>query len=161
MGLRATAIGLALGLPLAPLAGQALESTAEQSEPETSEGRISAAQALEQSRKVYGPPAPRRDCRQSPDDAQIVVCAEEEEDQSRFPVQSTAELDPQGDAATDNGIPRAPDFSLPPCVPSLLTVCSKFGGAAPPPVMVDFSKLPEAPEGSDADLIAKGKKKAD
>lgn len=150
---RRFAVGMALTLLAEPLAAQDIA--------ETAEGPVTAQQALERNRRVYGPPAPRLDCRQAPEDAEIVVCAEEEEDQSRFRVQSTAELDPTGDTATDDGIPRAPDFRPPPCVPSLLTLCSKFGGAAPPPIMVDFSELPEAPEGSDADLIAKGKKKAD
>jgi hypothetical protein len=150
---RCFAAGVALAVQAGPLAAQ--------DEPAAGQEGISAEQALERSRRLYGPPAPRRDCRKAPDDTDIVVCAEEAEDQSEFRVQSTAQLDPDGPAATDDGIPRAPDFKPPPCVPNLLTLCSKFGGAAPPPVMVDFSELPEAPEGSDADLIAKGKKKAD
>ena len=161
MAWRSVAIGVALALPAAPLVGQApdRDAPAGQGKAETGENHISAGQALEQSRKVYGPPAPSRDCGQQRD-AEIVVCAEEE-DQSQYRVQSTAQLDPESDAALDDGIPRAPDFRRPPCVPNLLTICVKVGGAAPPPAPVDLSKLPEAPEGSDADLIAKGKKRAD
>lgn len=153
---QAVAVGLALSLPVAPLAGQGVDYTLDRDDAQTDDRPVSAEQALEQSRKVYGPPPPRGNCPQDRENTEIVVCAEE--DQSEFRVQSTAELDPDGPAALDDGVPRAPDFRPPPCVPSLLTMCSKFGGAAPPPVMVDFSALPEAPEGSDADRIAKGLK---
>ena len=39
--------------------------------------------------------------------------------------------------------------------PSLLTLCPELGSAGERPVIVDFDTLPDAPEGSDADRIAK------
>ncbi|HEU4651841.1 MAG TPA: hypothetical protein VFS49_10545 [Croceibacterium sp.] len=51
-------------------------------------------------------------------------------------------------SATANARPgRQPNaarlFDLPPCAPSLLTFCGKFGRAAPRPLMVDLTGLPE------------------
>lgn len=154
---RAAVIALALSLPVAPVAGQAADQSLDQDASVTDRSQVSAEEALAKSRKVYGPPVPLKDCGEASEEAEIVVCAEEE-DQSEFRVQSTTELDPESPEALDDGIPRAPGFKPPPCVPSLLTLCSKFGGAARAPVEFDITKLPEAPEGSDADLIAKGLK---
>ncbi|KEO87782.1 hypothetical protein EH31_06395 [Erythrobacter longus] len=38
----------------------------------------------------------------------------------------------------------------------MVTFTTRFGEVSDPPVMVDFETLPEAPEGSDADRIARG-----
>lgn len=157
---RVAAAGIALAAPLAPLAAQGLNYQLEYEEPETvTEDQITAEEALERNSNIYGPPPPRRNCTQSSEDSEIVVCAEEEEDQTEFRVQSTAELDPTGRAATYDGVPRAPDVAGEGIFKG--DGLMKFGSVPPPAIMFDISELPEAPEGSDADLIAQGKKKAD
>jgi hypothetical protein len=92
-------------------------------------------------------------CRNSRKADEIVVCVDRGED---LRVPSTAEIDPSSLAARhalNNGVPRARAFSRsckgqPGCV---------TGGWAPPPIyVIDVKALPEAPEGSDADKIAKG-----
>ena len=87
---------------------------------------------------------------------EIVVCGERSEN-DRY------RLSPPGEArkryaeeTMDRGLGLAPDFKPPPCRPSLLTLCPELGGAGERPVVVDFDALPDAPEGSDADRIAKG-----
>ncbi|MEA3262471.1 MAG: hypothetical protein U9R07_03190 [Pseudomonadota bacterium] len=92
-------------------------------------------------------------CRSARKAGEIVVCVDRGEDQR---VPTTAETDPDSLAARralNNGVPRAPAFSRsckgqPGCI---------TGGWAPPPIyVIDPAALPEAPEGSDADKIAKG-----
>ena len=87
---------------------------------------------------------------------EIVVCGDRSEN-DRY------RLGPPGEArkryaeeTMDRGLGLAPDFKPPPCRPSLLTLCPELGAAGERPVIVDFDALPEAPEGSDADRIAKG-----
>lgn len=156
--------GILLAAPLAPLAAQGLNLSIEHERPKDEGDRVTAEEALQRNRSVYGPAPPRRACKQNSDDGEIVVCAEEEEDQSQYRVQSTAELDPEGREATDDGLPRAPDVAGEGIFQGKATMsggCFLQGCPPPPAVMFDISELPEAPEGSDADLIAKGKKRAD
>ena len=88
------------------------------------------------------------------DGQEIVVCVDHGED---LHVPSTAESDPnsrEARRALNDGIPRAPQLDRGSCKgqPGCVT-----GGWAPPPIYeVDLSKLPQAPEGSEADLIARG-----
>ncbi|WP_145916889.1 hypothetical protein [Erythrobacter sp. QSSC1-22B] len=87
---------------------------------------------------------------------EIVVCAQVQ-DQRDYVLQSREEA--RQDYATstmDAGNPLAPDLSPPPCVPSLISFCPKLGGPVPRSIETDFSKLPEAPAGSDADRISQG-----
>ena len=154
--------GIILAAPPAPLAAQGIKYQFDYDEtaPTQEDGdRITADEALQRNANVYGPPPPRRNCKQESEDSEIVVCAEEEADQSQFRVQSTAELDPEGREGTDDGLPRAPDVAGDGIFKGKATVT--FGSVPPPAIMFDISELPEAPEGSDADLIAKGKKPAD
>jgi hypothetical protein len=153
------AAGIMLAAPAAELAAQGLKYQFDYKEPETVTGdQVSAEEALQRSNNNYGPPPPRRNCTQDPENAEIVVCAEEEEDQSEFRVQSTAELDPTGKAATDDGLPRAPDVAG----EGIFRGKGITLGSPPEPAIIfDLSELPQAPEGSDADLIAQGKKRAD
>lgn len=92
-------------------------------------------------------------CRSARKTGEIVVCVDRGED---LRVPTTAESDPASLAARralNNGVPRAPAFSKsckgqPGCI---------TGGWAPPPIyVIDLAAIPEAPEGSDADKIAKG-----
>jgi len=86
---------------------------------------------------------------------EIVVCRTRDDESDRLPLRE--ELDSV--KSTDDGIPRAPD--LRPKYPGIVVARGCFIPPCPPPPMVfiDVKALPEAPEGSDADLIAKGEKK--
>ena len=102
----------------------------------------------------YGPPTPRKSCGVPDDSGDIVVCAP---DNSQYRIPSTAESNPRSKEALNTGIPRAPNVgTLPDCSQGCISI-----GSVPPPVyLIDFSELPEAPEGSDADQISKGEKRA-
>jgi len=93
-------------------------------------------------------------CRSARKTGEIVVCVDRGED---LRVPSTAESDPSSLAARralNNGIPRAPQLDRGSCKGQPGCV---VGGWAPPPIyVIDLSTIPEAPEGSDADKIAKG-----
>ncbi|KPL68972.1 hypothetical protein SZ64_13200 [Erythrobacter sp. SG61-1L] len=109
---------------------------------------------------MYGPPPPRRNCSKPAEqqsDSEIVVCARKVDD-SQFRVKSTSELDPNSKDATNDGLPRAPDVAGDGIFKGKGI---SLGGTPDPAYMIDFKLLPDAPEGSDADKIAKGEKKAD
>lgn len=93
-------------------------------------------------------------CRNARKSGEIVVCIDRGED---LRVPSTAESDPSSHAARralNNGIPRAPQLDRGSCKGQPGCV---VGGWAPPPIyVIDPAALPQAPEGSDADRIAKG-----
>lgn len=94
----------------------------------------------------------RAECAESRRQGEIVVCGADRGEQWRVP--STAESDPRSRQGRDTGLPAAPNVSsLPDCA---IVKCHGFGKVPPPVYVVDFSKLPEAPAGSDADRIAKG-----
>lgn len=104
---------------------------------------ISPAAAARQRRAV---------CDEARRQGEIVVCGVDRGEQWRVP--STAESDPKSRQGRDIGVPTAPNVSsLPDCA---IVKCHGFGKVPPPIYVVDFSKLPEAPAGSDADRIAKG-----
>lgn len=109
---------------------------------------------------AYGPTPPPKKCTSTDRQRQgeIVVCGGRDDDQ--FRVQSTSELDPDSKEALDDGRPHAPDFAES-CKKNPKGTCIKFGTTPEPAYMIDFSLLPDTPEGSDADKIAKGEKKAE
>jgi len=122
-----------------------------QSDPDQLDRRV--AERLEAAKQAYGVPDPRLRCRPSSGD-EIVVCVDRGEDQQV----ERGEPDPntlEGRRALNGGIPRAPQFDRGYCPD-----CQHFGWAPPPVYYVDVTSLPEAPEGSDADKIAKGEAKA-
>ena len=122
-----------------------------QSDPDQLDRRV--AERLEAAKQAYGVPDPRLRCRPSSSD-EIVVCVDRGEDQQV----ERGEPDPntlEGRRALNGGIPRAPQFDRGYCPD-----CQHFGWAPPPVYYVDVTSLPEAPEGSDADKIAKGEAKA-
>ena len=87
---------------------------------------------------------------------EIVVCGDRT-DSDRYRVSPPGEAKRRyAEETMDRGLGLAPDFKPPPCRPSLLTLCPELGAAGERPVIVDFDALPDAPEGSDADRIAKG-----
>jgi len=120
---------------------------------------VTAEQVMENAAKAYGPPPPKPEC--APQEGnEIVVCAREQ-DNSVFRVKSSSELNPESEEALDDGLPRAPDVGG----PGIFTGPATIGGLCipglqscppPPAFLIDFSALPEAPEGSDADKVAKG-----
>ena len=125
---------------------------------------VSAQEALESADDAYGPRKPRP-CPKSSDPNEIIVCAAPQDD-SEFRVLSSGELDPNH-ANNRDGIPSAADipgiagpgiFTGPATVGGLCTP-----GSCPPPmpIMIDLKEIPEAPAGSDADLVAKGEKRLD
>ena len=109
--------------------------------------------------RSYGPATPGQaaepECRAGETGDEIVVCGIWQED-DRFRVESTRQTDPDSREARKDSIPAAPDLGPPPCKPSLLSLCVKPGEPGPGIYLIDFEALPDAPEGSDADRIAKG-----
>lgn len=84
------------------------------------------------------------------DASEIVVCAPRDPDKDRYPGRETLE----SVQSTKDRIPRAPNFAKPSCKGQ--PGCIMFGKVPPPMPLIDVKALPKAPEGSDADLIAKG-----
>lgn len=84
----------------------------------------------------------------------IVVCAPTDPDKDRLPLRG----DLESARSTNDGLPRAPDLS--PRYPGTVVATGCFipPCPAPPVYYVDVKDLPEAPVGSDADLIASGQK---
>lgn len=92
-------------------------------------------------------------CRLGAADAnEIVVCAPADPDKHRFPGRESLE----SVQSVRDGLPRAPDLA--PKYPGVTVARGCFIPPCPPPPMIfiDVKALPEAPEGSDADRIAKG-----
>lgn len=124
---------------------------------------ITAERAFENADRVYGPPPPEPECAPQESD-EIVVCAREQDD-SLFRVKSSSELDPQSEEALDDGVPRAPDVAGPgiftgPATISKLCIPGIQKCPPDPAFIIDFSALPETPEGSDADKVGKGEMSA-
>ena len=120
--------------------------------------QVTAEQAVETARRVYGPPPPdpeqRADCAE-PEGDEIVVCAQLEE-QSQFRVESSLD---RNDDSKMKWMGDPPDVSGPGIFkgPATASGCIPGLTCPPPPVyLIDFDALPEAPPGSDADRIAKG-----
>jgi hypothetical protein len=86
---------------------------------------------------------------------EIVVCAPADPEADRYPGREGLE----SVQSTDDGLPRAPDLA--PKYPGVVVARGCFIPPCPPPPMVfiDVKALPQAPPGSDADLIAKGEMK--
>ncbi|MBC2669903.1 hypothetical protein ACFOON_03375 [Novosphingobium piscinae] len=94
----------------------------------------------------------RAACVQARSQGEIVVCGADRGEAWRVP--SITDSEPDSREGRDTGVPTAPNVSsLPDCK---IVKCHGFGRVPPPVYVVDFSKLPPAPAGSDADRIAKG-----
>lgn len=113
-----------------------------------------ADQAMRQARQAYGPPGPDDGCTRG-SAGEIVVCAGDQ-DNEKYRVKPTSEVDPESDEALDDGLPRAPDFAESCKKAGQDKACIGFGSVPPPAYFIDFDELPDAPEGSDADRISKG-----
>lgn len=130
----------------------------------TAGAQVTAEQAIETAQETYGPPSPdsQPKCPKQTSPDEIIVCRELEE-QSQFRVKSTSQIDPTSREALDNGIPDAPNVASPGLTEYgqvTMRGCGLQKCPPPPAYMIDFSTLPEPPEGSDADLISKGEKPA-
>ena len=113
---------------------------------------VTAEDAIARAHEAYG--AVRRTSCGGGDPGEIVVCARRERSQH---VPSTAESDPSSLEARrerNNGVPLAPQLDRGSCKGQAGCIT---GGWAPPPLyIIDLQAIPEAPEGSDADKVAKG-----
>lgn len=129
-----------------------------QSSPPAAAPQVTADEALRTAAEVYGPPDPRARaaCPPQKPGGEIVVCAEVE-DAEKYRVQSSGDLDPTGAGAKDS-VPRAPDVGT--VYPGVVVASGCFVPPCPRPmpVLIDLKAIPEAPEGSDADLIGRGER---
>ena len=82
----------------------------------------------------------------------VVVCGEVDPDKDRLPGRE----DLESVRSTNDGLPRAPRFDRGSCKGQ--PGCVSVGSVPDPVYYVDVKDLPEAPAGSDADLIATGEK---
>ncbi|MGB3754072.1 MAG: hypothetical protein WA954_09265 [Parerythrobacter sp.] len=115
-----------------------------------------AEEAIAEGRAAYDAQPREPECGEIEGDA-IVICAPVPEDPDRYRLRSKAAAeDDYARRTMDKGNPQAPSFAAPPCVPTLLTWCPKFGSPPPPATLIDVTALPQAPPGSDADRIARG-----
>ena len=86
------------------------------------------------------------------DASEIVVCARRDDGKDRYPGREQLE----SVQSTKDRIPRAPDFVPKYPVVVVARGCFIPPCAPPPMIFIDVKALPQAPAGSDADLIAKG-----
>ncbi|PEQ12408.1 hypothetical protein B2G71_12750 [Novosphingobium sp. PC22D] len=110
------------------------------------------------SQSAYSTQRSRAQCYERAASGEIVVCAQ---DDSKFRAKSTSEVDPLSSQALDDGSIRPPD--LEPKYPGVTAARGCFVPPCPkgPAYFVDLESIPEAPAGSDADLIARGVKRGD
>lgn len=141
---------------LALLAGLALASGAAHAQSDDDELDRKVAERFEAAKTRFSAGGRRQRC-QPAEAGEIVVCGNDTPDQR---VPSTAQSDPnsrEARRALDGNIPSPPDVAYIKCRRGADGVCrGNLGGAPPPVYYIDVSALPQAPEGSDADKIAKG-----
>ena len=118
---------------------------------------VTAEEAIETAREVYGPvvsrPEPEPCPAARPDE--IVVCREVVED-DRYRVRSSTDDAIAAGVAVGDGLPRAPNLE-PPALPIVVARgCFIPPCPKPPAYMIDFASIPEAPPGSDAARYAEG-----
>jgi hypothetical protein len=142
-----------------PLAAQDAAPDAAQAQAPAATVRPAGATAeevLADAKEVYGPPDSRAKpaCPTPKPGDEIVVCGKGE-DQSRYRVQSSGELDPTGKGAKDI-VPRAPDVGT--VYPGVVVAKGCFIPPCPPPmpVLIDLKAIPDAPPGSDAERAGQG-----
>lgn len=119
--------------------------------------QVTADEAVETAREVYGPPSsrPEPEACPAPRPDEIVVCREIVED-DRYRVGSSTDDAIAAGEAVDDGVPRAPDLA-PPALPIVVARgCFVPPCPKPPAYMIDFASIPEAPPGSDAARYAEG-----
>lgn len=116
------------------------------------------AEMMLRSQGTYSTTRSRAQCYERAASGEIVVCAQ---DESQFRAQSTADANPLSAQALNDGSIRPPD--LEPKYPGFTAARGCFIPPCPkgPAYFVDLEAIPEAPPGSDADLIARGEKRGD
>jgi len=118
---------------------------------------LTAEQVIAEAEKIYS--LPRRgvqsECPMPKPGEEIVVCAQQE-DPGRFRAASSSDLDPTG-AGARGGVPHA---DVETNYPGVVAARGCFIPPCPPPMpeLIDLKAIPEAPPGSDADLIARGQR---
>ncbi len=118
----------------------------------------SAEDVIESARRAYSLPDPAAAraaaCPVTRPGDDIVVCAPAPS--GDFGVESGDDLERGGLRGAGR---RAPDVAT--AYPGSVAATGCFIGPCPPPmpVLIDLAAIPEAPEGSDADLIARGEKR--
>ncbi|GAB5348879.1 hypothetical protein [Alteriqipengyuania sp. 357] len=114
-----------------------------------------AEQLIQRAKETYSvaepPPERPADCVEVDDGSIIVVCAPIEGDPARFRGKSRLDEGDDSHLSWDGG---APDVSGPGIFRGAPT--ATFGAPPPPAYLIDFSELPDAPPGSDADRISRG-----
>jgi hypothetical protein len=117
---------------------------------------VTAEQAITAASDAYGPPDTRAKpaCPAPRPGDEIVVCGQGE-DNGKYRVQSSGDLDPAGKGAKDR-VPRAPDVGT--VYPGVVVARGCFIPPCPPPmpVLIDLKAIPEAPPGSDAERVGQG-----
>ena len=113
--------------------------------------QVTSEEMIERARSFYSleQETAQEVCPESNED-EIVVCRETG-DPDRYRVPSDTDR-----GVVKDHVPRAPD--LEPKYPGVVVAKGCYIGPCPRPmpVMIDLKAIPEAPEGSDADRIAKG-----
>jgi hypothetical protein len=107
--------------------------------------------ALENARRMWSATPPRPKCGVG-DDGEIVVCGKRDDGSQKVP--SSSEAEPTSPGALRDGSLHPPELGRGSCrgQPGCF-----IGGHVPPPIYyIDMKAIPEPPEGSDADKIAKG-----
>ena len=133
--------------------GEALAQNAESNSDRKVQDLITA-----QARQIDLTPAACRPESRVP--GEIVVCADQRKNErERLPLRD--ELDSA--KSTSGGVPATPDVHGIRQIPGGISIKGCFLPPCPPPPMYffDIASLPEAPEGSDADLVARGEMRAD
>jgi hypothetical protein len=135
---------LVLALPVVPLAAQ--------------DGGRSAEDMVETAKKSYGPAAPKKRCDQESQDPDVIVVCGELEAQEQFRVRTDEEAENEYAAQTQNrDSPKVPSDVID--GPGIFKGPATFSLTPPTPALIiDLEEIPDAPEGSDADLIGKGDK---
>ena len=142
------ALGAASPGRAAPPTGDApTEEEAPRTDQQIAEGLFSSTTRLTTPRQR---PA---DCGTTNARGEIVVCGADRGEQWRVP--STTDSDPTSRQAMNTGVPRAPNVSA---LPDCSRGCLHFGKPTPKVLTLDLAKIPKAPVGSDADLIARGER---
>lgn len=140
--------GLAL-LALVPAAARAEPIEAEAEAEAKADTRVQVM--ITGTKEQYRVPPERDPCGNAAGEGEIVVCALRDNERHRV---SPSSSDPGSAAALRDGLPRAPQLDRGSCRGQAGCV---VGGWAPPPLyIIDLKAIPEAPEGSDADKVARG-----
>jgi len=132
----------------APPAGDApAEEEAPRSDQQIAEGLFASTIRVTKPRKRSA------DCGTTNARGDIIVCGADHGEQWRVP--STTDSDPTSRQAMNTGVPRAPNVSA---LPDCSRGCLHIGKQVPKVLTLDLTKIPKAPVGSDADLIARGER---